>query len=373
MIFPSDTELVERTLQGDSQAYSLLVERYRRIVFGLAFHHLNNFEDAHDVSQNVFVRVFQTLAQLQQREKFGSWLHSLVLNECRMWHRSRRENESLEIVADVAARTEPTDTRLAVQQALECLSPDTRLTLTLFYLQSRSMNEIAAFLGVPVSTVKSRLRDARARLKKEMREMIEETLSEKVSRVEQEGKAFVAKGDTNAMFAMMRKVFEDVILKAELLRIGCLQPFTTPARRVMLHAQEEATRLGVCKAEPEHLLLALLNAECFASELLRQSGINADALEESYAHNDGKESSDEAESPMSPRTNKILQRAAEEAKTLTQRTGFRIDIGTEALLLALLVEPNGFAQLASLSGANLEATRGRVVDYLSTTRPKPLA
>jgi hypothetical protein len=67
-------------------------------------------------------------------------------------------------------------TRLAVEQALARLSEASRLTLTLFYLDAYSMREIAAFLDVPVTTVKSRLRDARARLRKELAEIAEERL-----------------------------------------------------------------------------------------------------------------------------------------------------------------------------------------------------
>jgi steroid delta-isomerase-like uncharacterized protein len=134
---------------------------------------VGNSEDARDVAQEAFIRAYLHLAQLREPEKFGAWMKQITLNECRMWLRRQQEPEAHEVLPVAASETEQVDMRLAVQQALSCLSPESRRTLMLFYIKSYSLQEIAAHLEIPMSTVKSRLRDGRARLRKEMSEMTE--------------------------------------------------------------------------------------------------------------------------------------------------------------------------------------------------------
>jgi RNA polymerase sigma factor (sigma-70 family) len=175
----TDADLVCRARQGDPEAFTELVERYRDAIYGLAFHYLHDFEDARDVAQEVFLQAYLHLDQLRDPARFGPWLRQVTVNQCRMWRRQRPREEPLEGRPETAASREPLETQLAVRQALFCLSEASRLTLILFYMQGRSLREIAAFLDVPVTTVKSRLRNARARLRKELVEMVQDTLTTK--------------------------------------------------------------------------------------------------------------------------------------------------------------------------------------------------
>lgn len=176
--FVTDEEIVRAVWAGDVEAYSALVDRYRKIVYGLAYHHLRHFEDARDVAQEAFIQAYLHLRQLREPERFGAWLRQLTVNECRMWQRRQRPVEPLdELTATTGGGEDALHTRLVVEQALGCLSDTSRLTLTLFYFQSQSLEEIAGFLEVPVTTIKSRLRNARARLRKEWMRMTEENLS----------------------------------------------------------------------------------------------------------------------------------------------------------------------------------------------------
>lgn len=171
----TDETIIGRVRAGDSEAFAFLVDRYRNAVYGLAFHHLGNAEDARDVAQEAFVCAFQRLRQLHDPVRFAPWLRQITVNICRVRQR-HKPCAALppELVApeDTAARIE---TRVVLEAALQRLSPETRLTLTLFYAQGRSLAEIAAFLEAPVTTIKSRLRDARARLRKELLPAMKET------------------------------------------------------------------------------------------------------------------------------------------------------------------------------------------------------
>ena len=179
---PSDAELVAQVLQNHSEAYTQLVERYRDAIYGLVYHYVGDFEEARDLTQETFVKAYLHLAQLQDPRRFGAWLRQIAVNECLMSQRRRRNETSLE---EMAARNEEPSTgdeadriavRLMVRKALACLSEASRLTVTLFYVDGYTYSDIASFLDVPVSTVRSRLRNARARLRKEMVQMVEETL-----------------------------------------------------------------------------------------------------------------------------------------------------------------------------------------------------
>jgi RNA polymerase sigma factor (sigma-70 family) len=167
----NDADIVRRVHEGDSEAYSQLLQRYGNVIYALAYSHLHNFEDARDVAQEAFIAAYLRLGQLREPAKFGAWLRQITVNQCHMWQRQKRDHEPLDVTLGKAHEAEQVETRVLVHQALLCLSASTRLTLTLFYMHSYSMQEIAEFLEVPVSTVKSRLRNARDRLKKELGEM----------------------------------------------------------------------------------------------------------------------------------------------------------------------------------------------------------
>ena len=173
----NDADIVKRVHEGDQESYGLLVTRHQNAVYGLAYHHLQNFEDARDVAQEAFIHAYSRLHQLRETEKFAPWLRQITVNQCHILRRRHLRVEPDEDAMFSRHEVEQVETRMALQQALECLSPASRLTIILFYLRSYSLQEIADFLEVPVTTIKSRLRNARARLHKELRHMMEETMA----------------------------------------------------------------------------------------------------------------------------------------------------------------------------------------------------
>lgn len=175
MIEETNETIIGRVRGGDREAFAGLVDRYRGMVYGLAFHRLGSAEDARDVAQEAFVIAFRRLDQLRDPAKFAPWLRQVTTNACRAWQRRERPTQELPELAARDKASAQIETRIVVEAALACLSPQTRQTVTLFYVHEHTLAEIAAFLDVPVTTIKSRLRDARARLRKELREMNEET------------------------------------------------------------------------------------------------------------------------------------------------------------------------------------------------------
>jgi RNA polymerase sigma factor (sigma-70 family) len=158
------------------EEFDALVSRYKSMVYAIAYSRVRHYDDARDIAQNVFVSAYLSLHQVQDSASLSSWLRQITVNACNAHFRTRKLPNELDPMQAGEDQIGPLLTKLAVEQALSCLSDQTRLTVTMYYFGSHSLAEISLFLGVPESTVKSRLRDARARLKKEMMHMVEDTL-----------------------------------------------------------------------------------------------------------------------------------------------------------------------------------------------------
>jgi RNA polymerase sigma-70 factor, ECF subfamily len=186
-----DGELVRQALAGERGAFTELVNRYRNIVCGVAYHYLGNFEDAQDAAQETFVHAFLHLKELREPEKFAPWLRRTATNLCadlrrrgsRLYMFAGDAGPPLTAIEDLAGavhdgQLERLTTRMVVQEALSHLPEKARLTVTLFYISGYSHAEIARFLEIPVNTVRSRLQHAKRRLREEMIPMLTDTLNE---------------------------------------------------------------------------------------------------------------------------------------------------------------------------------------------------
>jgi len=165
-------------------AYGRLVERFRDMACGYAYAVVGDFHLAQDVAQEAFIVAFERLGQLREPEAFAGWFRRIVWSECgRATRRRSVLSLGLEAAADVPTDTpgpdqivEQADMNERVLHAIRELPPPEREVTTLFYINEHSQNNIADFLGVPVSTVKNRLRAARDRLKERMLNMVKDTL-----------------------------------------------------------------------------------------------------------------------------------------------------------------------------------------------------
>ena len=179
-----DGELVRRTLEGDWEAFSALVDRYRDAVCGVAYHHLGDFEEAQDAAQEALVRAYVRLRQLREPGKFGPWLRRITSTICADLLRRRGDRMlSLEEGTPAPAAGAPDDAervaaRLVVREALARLSQQSQLTVALYYIDGYTAAEIADFLAVPVNTVRTRIHRAKAKLREELIAMVSDVLHE---------------------------------------------------------------------------------------------------------------------------------------------------------------------------------------------------
>ena len=187
---PSDSEIISLVLKGDHNAYALLVERYKSYVFTLTLRFTKNREDAEEVSQDIFVKAYRSLADFKGTAKFSTWLYTIVNTTCITFLRKKRldikslDDERMFEVADSqdsgfrANQVEQKSRQNMVNQAIAMLNPDDAEIITLFYKNEQSLEEISQILGVEVNTAKVRLHRARARLKDKMEKHFTEEIKD---------------------------------------------------------------------------------------------------------------------------------------------------------------------------------------------------
>lgn len=173
----SDDCLVRAARGGDREAFAGLVHRYRDAVFGAALHYVGERHQAEDLAQDAFVLAYVRLGELREPARFGSWLFAITRSLCGQWARAeRRRPAPASDEGAVEGLERQAATRDLVRRALEALSPENSLALTLLYIDGYSYEEISSFLGVPTSTLKGRIERGRAKLREEMVAMLREDL-----------------------------------------------------------------------------------------------------------------------------------------------------------------------------------------------------
>jgi len=167
-----DGALVSAVLRGDSEAFATLVRRYERPVYHLAFRTLRDAEEARDVAQEAFFKAYRSLRTFRIGAKFSTWMYSIAYHACcdRLSRRKRFSGEELPESADPSPGPEPTvialDEAQRLRDAIELLPEKYRVAITLYHLQGRQYEEIAAVLGLPLGTVKTHLFRAKEHLRR---------------------------------------------------------------------------------------------------------------------------------------------------------------------------------------------------------------
>jgi RNA polymerase sigma-70 factor (ECF subfamily) len=167
-----DADLIRSACQGDVEAFNVLISRWEKRVFNYLLRILQNREDALDLSQDVFLKAYQSLRKLEDPGRFAAWLFRIAHNEAYSLFRKRKpegepesEERSGQAVTIGGAGVFPLELSIAVSSALNRLTADQRETVVLKVYQGFKFEEIAEILSCPVSTVKSRLYTALELLK----------------------------------------------------------------------------------------------------------------------------------------------------------------------------------------------------------------
>lgn len=173
MVEAGDEAIVDLLRAGrEAEAFDALVPAFRKRVYGLAFSILRDRDAAEDVAQEVFVKLWNALGGYDGRAQLSTWIYAITRNAALTVIRRRRPEDSLsdpEVMDRAEAATPAADSAAGIEDAglwrlVEALPDHQRRVVTLFYQEDRSVEEVAAMLGMAPNTVKTHLFRARARL-----------------------------------------------------------------------------------------------------------------------------------------------------------------------------------------------------------------
>ncbi len=185
-----DGHIVHQCLTGNTGAFALLVEKYKARLFALVYAKVGQFEDAEDITQDVFLNAYRKLSTLRRWDNFYAWLYSIASNRCKEFHRAGNRrvdtaflaDQSENYQADMDAHTEKLRNE-QIHEVLASLPEIHRQVLVLRYMAGMRSKEIAQALRVSPNTINQRLMRARTQLKavlnEEMITMIPTALAER--------------------------------------------------------------------------------------------------------------------------------------------------------------------------------------------------
>ena len=181
---PATDEIIERCLNGDQSAWESIVRMYRRKVFNVAYKFVGRHDQAEDLTQDVFLKLYKSLDTFDRRANFQTWLISVSRNLCIDHYRAvRKERETINRDVDPAdfapVSTDPRAASLLEQrdrvrllrQALDTLAPTLRTAVMLRDIQELTYQEIADKLHLPEGTVKSRINRGRTELARQIQKL----------------------------------------------------------------------------------------------------------------------------------------------------------------------------------------------------------
>lgn len=190
---PQDIELIGQFQRGNMAAFDQLVHRYDKQVLSIAGSYVNNIDDAKDIYQEVFLRVYKGLPKFEHRSEFSTWLYRITTNVC-LTFRSRRKKHSIVSLdqehdhgddqtgslSESIPDGPPTDQHalsseiaFQVENALNTLSPQQKLVFTLRHYQGYKLKDIASMMGCAEGTVKKYLFTATQRMRDQLKEVFE--------------------------------------------------------------------------------------------------------------------------------------------------------------------------------------------------------
>jgi len=178
-----DTELISQLLNGNSNAFTFLVNRFQKLVVHIAGRMIQRQDELEDVCQEVFIKVYQNLGNYRNECKLSTWIATIAYNTSVNYLRRRNRWDTISmddatILKNLAGFSgtnyETTDLHRFIRDQIELLPVHYRTVLTLFHLEEFSYQEIEQITGMPEGTVKSYLFRAKAILKEKLKFVVDE-------------------------------------------------------------------------------------------------------------------------------------------------------------------------------------------------------
>lgn len=172
-----DEHLINKVIKGENNAYAILVDRYKHMVFTLALRILKNREDAEEIAQDTFLKAYMALKDFKGDSKFSTWLYKIAYYRSLDYLKKNKrqvETTSIDIseeyniaaMDDALDGLEAKERKELIKHAIQKLPADDSVIITLYYFETLSLNEISKVMEIPANTIKVRLFRGRKRLAK---------------------------------------------------------------------------------------------------------------------------------------------------------------------------------------------------------------
>jgi len=185
----NDQILINQIIAGDTNAFTLLVDRYKDLVFTLALRMLKNREEAEEVSQDTFIKTYRSLHKFKGDSKFSTWIYKVAYNSCLdQIKKNKKHLNNVEINEFTKHQVKTMDNAFdalveeernqLIQDCLHVLPSDDSFLLTLYYFEEQSLDEIANIVGLTANNVKVKIFRSRKKLAHILKERLEPEIFE---------------------------------------------------------------------------------------------------------------------------------------------------------------------------------------------------
>ena len=172
----TDVELISQCLGGDQEAFSILVTRYKKLIYSVVYNMISDKQEINDISQEVFIRIYKALDRYNPEFKFSTWSVKIASNYCLDVLRKRKVDfVPMEEMPDIISNTETPEAsyiskerKLLVQKAVQELPDKYRVPIVLYHQNGLSYEEMSEVLHEPMTIIKNRLYRARLILRERL-------------------------------------------------------------------------------------------------------------------------------------------------------------------------------------------------------------
>ena len=184
-----DQHYIDRILQGETNLFAVLVDRYKDMIFTLAIKMVKNREEAEEVAQDTFIKIYSSLIKFKGDSKFSTWIYKIAYNTC-LDRLKKNKKEDLNISIDefsahliktmdnALSALEDKERKQTIQDCLNLLPGDENFLLTLFYFEDQSLEEIGKIMNINANNVKVKLFRSRQKLAVILKKQLEPEIVE---------------------------------------------------------------------------------------------------------------------------------------------------------------------------------------------------
>ncbi|WP_026727198.1 RNA polymerase sigma factor [Flavobacterium denitrificans] len=185
----NDQHYIDRILQGETNLFAVLIDRYKDMIFTLSLKMVKNREEAEEAAQDTFIKVYNSLSKFKGDSKFSTWIYKISYNNC-LDRLKKNKKEDLNISIDefsshlvktmdnALSALVDTERKQAIQNCLNLLPSDDNFLLTLFYFEDQSLEEIGKIMNINANNVKVKLFRSRQKLATILKKQLEPEIVE---------------------------------------------------------------------------------------------------------------------------------------------------------------------------------------------------